>query len=293
MKSHKVSGGIIMNLFTYRKMEEDHFTNILMNILLSDSYSLVPPFIDRLIETQSKEFDYKNISIELFSKDPTQTSKQHEYIIGIAPYEGAVQNELENNMDSIPDAWIHGDNFTLLFEFKIRGSLDEAQLAAHQRKLINYKGTYKFQWENIITILKELRDESTEVQKFLIDEFISISDGFNSKRSSSGMPKAIIGGRNQEGQLYFIITGSKETKSYTVDLVFPNRTKKRVVEKISGIQDARRWIANFIYENVVDLPLSNVNEETIVSDLCVKPGRLKNAWNQWRLGSYFEKGGHE
>ncbi|MFZ3579991.1 hypothetical protein [Virgibacillus sp. DJP39] len=278
-----------MNLFTYRKMEEDHFTNILMNILLSNSYSLVPAFINRLIETQSKEFDYRSISIELFSRTSTQSSKPHEYIIGIAPYESAVQNELENNMDSIPDAWIYGNNFTLLFEFKIRGSLDEAQLSAHKRKLVNYKGTHKFRWENVIDTLEEIRGEATEVQKFLIDEFISISYLFKSKRPSSGMPKAIIGGRSREGELYFIITGSKETKSYTVDIVFSNGTKKRLVEKINGIQPARRWIANFIYEKGVDLPLSHVNEETIISDLCVKPGRLNNSWNQWRLGSYVEK----
>lgn len=39
-----------MNLFTFRRMEEDHFTNILMNILSMNEYSLLPFFIEEVIE---------------------------------------------------------------------------------------------------------------------------------------------------------------------------------------------------------------------------------------------------
>lgn len=259
-----------------------------MYILSMNNYSLLPSFLQHLIGDEAKNFDFEYTNIELFSKISPQTPTNHEYIIGIAPYqnESVETNNLQNNMDSIPDAWIFGRNFTLLFEFKIRGTLDEAQLAAHKAKLSNYNGTICLKWPDVITALEKVKKEASEIQRFLIKEFISASQQFKSKRSSSGMPKEIIGGRKKEDDLHFIITGSKETDGYTVDIVFPNGMKKRLANQLQGIQHTRRWIAKFVYENKGKLPLTNVNNQTIITDFCVKPGRIKNVWNQWRLGSY-------
>ncbi|MGP4080626.1 hypothetical protein ACTWQL_11960 [Pseudalkalibacillus sp. R45] len=279
-----------MNLFTFRKMEEDYYTNILMYILNYDNYKLLPLFIHELIGNNSKDFDYDQLGIGLFTKMPPRSSNKYEYIIGIAPY-GFHQehNTLENNIDSIPDAWVYGSNFTLLFEFKIRGNLDEAQLAAHKKKLPNYKGTIRLKWSDVIEALHFIKKDGNQVQRFLIDEFITSSDDFKVRRKSSGMPKEIIGGRNIEEEIHFIITGSKDTKGYSVDIVLSDGIKKRLINSLSGIQASRKWIASFIVEMQDQLPMDKVDNETIITDCCVKPGRLKNAWNQWRLGSYLNK----
>jgi hypothetical protein len=191
-------------------------------------------------------------------------------------------------MDSIPDAWIYGSNFNLLFEFKIRGTLDDAQLAAHKIKLQNYSGTIMLQWKDVVNSLEYIKDEGNEIQRFLINEFIKSSKLFKSKRRASGMPKEIIGGSNHTGNLYFRIIGSKEIGVYTVDIVFPRGKEKRLESKLDGIQSSRRWIAKYVLENHNTLQLKDFSKETIITDFCVKPGRLKNSWNQWRLGSYLE-----
>lgn len=276
-----------MNLFTFRRMEEDHYTNILMYILSTNSNFLLPTFLRKLLGEMANEFDFSTVRTELFSKHPFTEQTKHEYIIGIAPYKSIKENnELENNMDSIPDAWIIGENFTLLLEFKIRGTLDYAQLAAHKSKLLNYKGTISLKWLDIALALEEVKKEANEVQAFLIDEFILSTQTFNCRRRASGMPKEIISGRMKKEEFHFVITGSKDTDGYTVDLVLPDGTKKRLHDKLSGIQTSRKWIAKFVQQNQNKLPFAYINEETVITDLCVKPGRIKNPWNQWRLGSY-------
>lgn len=282
-------GGRKVDLFTFRKMEEDHFTNALMFILSSFSYSLLNPFLNKILGQRSQEFDYRNISVELFSKAGSLEPKTHEYIVGIAPYESRGGPDiLESNLDSIPDAWVHGENFTLLFEFKVRGKLDEAQLTAHEMKLPNCKEIIRITWDEVIEALEYLQTKGNEVQCFLLKELVTSLPKLKSPRRSSGMPKEIIAGQNMKDSLHFIITGSKETDGYTVDIVHANGDTKRINNSLSGIQSARRWIANYIYENQYDLPIKEVGEETIITDYCVKPGRKKNAWNQWRLGSYLQ-----
>ncbi|WP_221563177.1 hypothetical protein [Alkalihalobacillus sp. TS-13] len=250
--------------FAFRKMEEDYYTNILMYILNYDNYKLLPLFIHKLIGNKSKDFDYNQLGIGLFMKNPPKSSNKYKYIIGIAPYEFHQDNNtLENNMDSIPDAWVYGFNFTLLFEFKIRGNLDEAQLAAHKKKLPNYKGTIRLKWSDVIEALHFIKKDGNQVQRFLIDEFIASSKDFKIRRKSSGMPKEIIGGRNIEEEIHFIITGSKDTNGYSVDIVLPDGMKKRLINSLSGIQASRKWIAGFIIEMQNQLPIDNVDKKQL------------------------------
>lgn len=89
-------------------------------------------------------------------------------------------------MDSIPDAWIHGKYFSLLLEFKIRGTLDEAQLVAHEEKLSSCKGIIRLGWNNVIDALEAIKNEANDLQKFLIDEFNTITLTFNKRRQASG-----------------------------------------------------------------------------------------------------------
>ena len=279
-----------MNLFTFRRMEEDHFTNILMYILSTNNHSLLPLFIEEIIGDASNEFDYKNLEIDLFTKYSSREPMPFEYIIGIAPFSAIGGPDLlEDNLDSIPDAWIHGGNFTLLLEFKIRGTLDESQLVAHKKKLSDCKDIIRIQWNDVIDALEAIKSEANDLQRFLIEEFSTASLTFNKRRQSSGMPKQIIGGRNKSNMLHFVITGSKEIGHYFIDINYPDGVKTNLINELRGIQDARRWIAKYVFENYKELSLRSVDDETIISDFCVKPGRLKNSWNQWRLGSYHKQ----
>lgn len=276
-----------MNLFTFRRMEEDHYTNILMYILSTNDYSLLPLFIDEIIGDKAEEFEYEDLRVDLFAKSSSNGPMPFEYIIGIAPFSAIEEpTKLENNLDSIPDAWIYGKNFTLLLEFKIRGTLDEGQLAAHKMKLASCKDIIRLEWNDVIDVLETIKSEANNLQKFLIEEFAEASLSFNKKRQASGMPKEIIGGRNKSDKLHFIITGSKEIGTYTIDISYPDGENKNLKDDLRGIQDSRRWIANYVLNNVKKLPLESVDDETIITDFCVKPGRLKNEWCQWRLGSY-------
>lgn len=128
-----------MNIFQYQGQEEDHYTNILMNILALNNCQLVQPFLENLIANQMDRFLFENVNIFVRKKNCPQKEQPHQIIIGIAPYKKAIseRNKLEDNLNSIPDAWICGANFNILLEFKIRGYLDESQIAAHRKLLDN------------------------------------------------------------------------------------------------------------------------------------------------------------
>lgn len=104
------------------------------------------------------------------------------------------------------------------------------------------------------------------------------------------MSKEIIGHRNKREELYFVITGSKHSKKYKVEKVLGD-TIELVNDNLSGITAARKFIAEYVFQNKHLLPIKYIGDKTIVNDYCVVPGRAerKNQWNQWRLGSYLIK----
>lgn len=125
-----------LNILEYQGQEEDHYTHVLMCILDYKNQLILPQFIKGLIPQEATKFQYSNLSIHTRTKYCPQPPKKYGYVIGIAPYRsGLTHSELEDNSGSIPDAWICGENFNLLFEFKIRGALDEGQISAHKRLL--------------------------------------------------------------------------------------------------------------------------------------------------------------
>lgn len=128
---------IEIKLFQYQGQEEDHYKNILMSILEINDYSLTEKLLNHLQPNETANYKMNNLIITTRNKFCPQEPKKFEYIIGIAPYKRAISdyNKYEDNISSIPDAWICGENFNLLFEFKISGELEEAQLTAHRRLL--------------------------------------------------------------------------------------------------------------------------------------------------------------
>ncbi|WP_234987193.1 hypothetical protein [Bacillus sinesaloumensis] len=279
----------MLNIFQYQGQEEDHYTHILMSILAYKNSMIVPQFLRTIIPKQSEMMDFSEIIVITRKKSCPQTSKKHEYIIGIAPYTSALSHSpLQDNSGSIPDAWICGKNFNLLFEFKIRGTLDEGQLNAHKRLLTNGEEVLRLNWNMIFKALKEIQTHD-EILKYLIHNFLELNSRFKSKRQSSGMPKEIVGGKSKKDELHFIITGSRIAKPYKVEKVYQEE-RTILNTNIDGIQNARRFIARYVKENHEHLPLEFHNEKTLITDYCIAPGRAehKNSWNQWRLGSYLK-----
>lgn len=280
-----------MSLFKYQGQEEDHYTNILMNILSFEQNRLIKPFLEALLPQESHNFDFNKLNVSVRKKDCPQERKEHEYIIGIAPYEKAIDlhKPYEENLSSIPDAWICGNNFNLLFEFKIRGTLDESQIAAHKKLLGESCEVIRLKWANIEKALQIISLNCNGIENYLISEFLKVIPLFKSKRNSSGMPKEIISNINKENELHFIITGGKGLGPYKVEKVFHDQ-KTLLNTELTGIQASRAWIAAYVLNNYNLLPIQFESMNTIISDYCVLPDRpkKKNMWNQWRLGAYLD-----
>jgi hypothetical protein len=277
-----------MNLFKYQGQEEDHYTHILMSILSYNNYQIIEPFLKNLLKDESDNLNFNNTFAKVRKKFCPQDSKTIEFVVGIAPYiNNTSPSDLEDNSGSIPDAWICGENFNLLFEFKIRGTLDKGQIASH-KKLLSSKETevLELNWNDIRDSLKKI-ELNDPVLIFLVQAFIEVIPDFKSKRRSSGMPKQIISHINREKELHFIITGSKLTKNYSVEKVYNGETTQ-LNQSLIGIQEARRFIATYVLSNYNELQINSVGQETVINDYCVVPGRSikKNQWNQWRIGAF-------
>ncbi|EAR66216.1 hypothetical protein B14911_10792 [Bacillus sp. NRRL B-14911] len=277
-----------MNIFQYQGQEEDHYTNILLNILNYKEQLILQPFINKIIPHESTSFQFENASIHIRKKHCPEPSKQYEYVIGVAPYKSALaHSELEDNSGSIPDAWVCGKNFNLLFEFKIRGTLDEGQISAHKKLLTNGEvEVIRISWDQVFHALAAIQTED-EIIKYLIQNFVELKRKFQSKRRSSGMPKAIISNIKKEHELYFTITGSKMSRPYQVRKHYQGKVEL-LKGDLDGITAARSFIANYIRTYKEDLPINYFGEETVINDYCIAPGRAekKNQWNQWRLGAF-------
>jgi hypothetical protein len=279
-----------INIFHYQGQEEDHYTHILMSMLEYKEKEILPQFLMGLVGEFATNFHFSNLTIHNRKKFCPQSKKEYELVIGIAPYlSGVTHNELEDNSGSIPDAWICGENFNLLFEFKIRGVLDEGQITAHKR-LIDQENVQvmRLTWDHVMDSLKSIETKD-EVLQFLLNNFLELKSKFISKRRSSGMPKEIISAVTKRNELHFVITGSKAYKPYKVELVI-NGLKEILRNDLSGITEARKFIAQYVEDHKETLPLEYKGAITEISDYCVAPGRAekKNSWNQWRLGSYLK-----
>lgn len=280
----------MINIFHYQGQEEDHYTHILMSMLDYKDTEILPQFLIGLLGQYAANFHFSNLTIHIRKKLCPQPKKEYEIVIGIAPYSsGVIHNELEDNSGSIPDAWICGENFNLLFEFKIRGVLDEGQITAHKR--LNDRENVqvmRLNWDHVMDSLKSIETKD-EVLQYLLNNFLELKSKFTSKRRSSGMPKEIISHLNKSNELHFVITGSKAYKPYKVELVF-NELTEILRNDLLGITEARRFIAQYVENHKETLSFEYKDAITVISDYCVAPGRTekKNSWNQWRLGSFLK-----
>ncbi|WP_181346844.1 hypothetical protein [Thalassobacillus sp. CUG 92003] len=262
-----------------------------MSILDLHKDEILEDFLKALLPKQSKYLVFDNLLVKTRKRGCPQGNKEYQFVIGIAPYKRGImeKSSYEDNRGSIPDAWVCGRNFNLLFEFKIRGTLDEAQIAAHKKIFNNECNIIRLQWSQVVRALDKLKTDN-QLITFLIEEYLKVTVNFKSKRNASGMPKEIISARKKEKEMHFIITGSRKVKPYTVHRVIESN-KVIVNDNLGGIQEARRWIAEYVLQNKNSLPLTYEGMKTVVTDYCVVPGSAEknNAWNQWRLGAYIRE----
>lgn len=170
----------------------------------------------------------------------------------------------------------------ILIEFKVTGTIDEAQFAAHQRKLSPDCRIIEITWNQIGLFMQEVEVDSGI--RFLLDQFTAIILDLKSTRSSSGMPRLRKSGRRAKShEPYFVITGSATLGSYHVDVVLPDQEKRSISTKQTSIMGARRWIEHFIQH--AENPSVYLTSDNELIDKCVKPGRVQDEWNRWDFGS--------
>ena len=93
--------------------------------------------------------------------------------------------------------------------------------------------------------------------------------------------------QKRENDLYFIITGCRDTKYYTIDIKNPDKeVVERLVSDMTGIEESRKWIANYVYTNYEKLPIKHKGDKTEITIRYVKPGRKNDEWNQVNLAFY-------
>lgn len=272
-----------MNIFSYYKQLENHCTNILMNLLAMNDAELLRPFLDRFIPGAAG-LAIGEVFFSLFTEYPPAGAKRYEYIIGIAPFlRKESEKEVSPNPGSIPDAWIVGENFRLLFEFKVSGTLNDGQFAAHGAKLSPNAGQIELTWKQIGEAMRSF--ELVGQRKWLIDQFCELIAEFESPQPASGMPKQIISRRKaQPNETYFVINGNQRSGIYTVDVVRPGEPAQRILDKGTGIQSNRRWIQQYIQGS--NNMSSFLDVDGLVIDCCESPGRRKPEWNRWPLGAF-------
>ena len=236
-----------MNLFSHYKQRENHCTNILMNLLFENQNQLLQPFLQKFVP-EAVLFNYSGTQFMLFTEHPPAERKQYEYLIAVAPFpRKKVEEEITANPGSIPDAWIVGENFTMVFEFKISGSIDEEQFAAHRKKLSLECREMVVTWKQIGEFLSGLDVDPT--MNWLIGQFSDAILEFESPRQASGMPRQVFSRRRaQPDEPYFVITGNKRFGTYRIEVVLPSEEPRLLLERSTGIMECRRWINRYIQE---------------------------------------------
>ncbi|MDQ0896358.1 MULTISPECIES: hypothetical protein [unclassified Paenibacillus] len=269
-----------MNIFNHYKQKENHYSNILMTLLSLDNSRLLKQFSQKFLP-QADKLNFGEPQYVLFSESAGVTPRDFEYLLAIAPFPRK-KNELRNNSDSIPDAWVVGENVTILFEFKVTGTIDEAQFSAHRRKLSTSCQEIEVSWKEIARFLEEAEVDSTLA--FLIEQFAAIIMDLKSPRPSSGMPKYRTSGRKaRHDEPYFVITKNANIeKNYQIHIVLPGKQQESLSEDQTGIMDARRWIVRYIKQ--ADDPSVYLTLDNEFIDKCIKPERIDPSWNRWEFG---------
>jgi hypothetical protein len=164
-----------LNLFTYHGKKEDLVTNILMNIL-SLNQRLCQRFIHLMIDhPDTEKMVLDNIRFSMGKKKNPNSSAKIGIIIGLTPsMDNTVKKDIKPGVDaSRPDLWIYGENFSILIENKIVGSLNLQQLANHRSKFS--KGVtleITRTWREVSIVLSQLNQDKDRIESYLIEQFI-------------------------------------------------------------------------------------------------------------------------
>jgi len=264
-----------MNLFTHYKQRENHCTNILLNLCSLDGSRLLKMFAQHFLP-QGGDLNFGDPRYVLFSSIEAE-QKEYQYAVAIAPFPRKHSDE-PANPESIPDAWVLGENVSILFEFKISGTINEAQFRAHRNKFSANCYEVEITRKEIEQFLKQVEVDS--VMSFLINQYTTVIMDLESHRSLSGMPKQIVSKKKaRSDEPFFIITGNARIGQYRVEVELPTCQRKELCEGLGGIQESRRWIERYIQQS--SEPLIYKTKENMVIDHCINPGRTKNDWNRW------------
>ncbi|WP_141505213.1 hypothetical protein [Paenibacillus luteus] len=170
---------------------------------------------------------------------------------------------------------------TIQFEFKVTGSIDEAQFASHRRKLFEGHREVEVSWKEIGKFLRESQTDST--MSYLLEQFAGVIMDLESPKPSSGMPKQIFSRRKASSEEpYFVLTGNARIP-YKIEFFPPGEASITLTNGITGPQPARKWINDYILQS--NNPSIYLAENNSIIDRCINPDKQKQEWNRWYLGT--------
>ena len=156
---------------------ENNTTKALINTLEHCNSSVAFKFLQWLdiVATSHIEFELQKATIGRGNVD----NKSQRLLLGLVPFKDDTHPCVESKKpatDSLPDAWIYGDDYAVLIESKVRESLDPDQMRRHFQKLqvgTHQQPKYEVRtWAEVHRFFKTLPDdELIGKDKWLIEQF--------------------------------------------------------------------------------------------------------------------------
>ena len=191
---------------------EDNTTKALINTLEHCSPTVVLKFLDWLGITAAgpAKFELQKASIGTGKI----WGRSQRLLLGLVPSKGASDpcDELDGTAvatkeDSRPDAWLYGDDFIVLLESKVAGSLELDQMQRHYQKLrVGMEGQPRCEvrtWAEVHQFFVGILPELCGKDKWIVEQFTQYLEGI-------GM--AEFAGLEQEIFDYFITHDDEEER---------------------------------------------------------------------------------
>jgi hypothetical protein len=153
---------------------ENNLTKAFINVIeksdLNTQKKIIENIIPIIISKDILKINYTLQEKTIGEERINQIKKK--FILGLSSDETINRNRMGTNQKcSIPDAWIWTNDFVILIENKLQGTLDQTQLDCH-RKLLDGQLVIR-SWKKVYQVFKKIENniELTSKDKLLIQEF--------------------------------------------------------------------------------------------------------------------------
>lgn len=233
-----------------------------------------------------------NISFSMDKKKNPNSSAPIGIIIGLNPStDTTVKKDMQLGVDaSRPDLWIYGENFSILIENKIVGSLNPQQLANHRSKFpkgVNLEIT-RTQRE-VSIVLSQLKQDKDRIESYLIEQFINFLSSEEIDKVSHRKPGSNgIFSRNDVSQIpHFEFERVIPKKKYRIYKVNPLLNQKELLtDETSGPIPCRKWVAKHVNEHYKEYMEQGfiTGDPPTINERCSHDNKL----GQWYLETFIQ-----